>query len=187
MEYNQNLPKMMRIFAILLLFTAVIGFLSCNSQKKGGGAANQVKYDKNAGGRILYGAIDRQAFQKEGFRSWFQAGYSNYQVNSKALSGIAPELLQDMQVEIVLGTWCPDSRREVPHFFKIADALAIGQEQITMLAVDRNFNGPDFEKGQNGVTHVPTFIFQHNGEELGRIVESPQQTLEQDIKQILAP
>lgn len=176
---------MMRIFAILLMLTAMTGLLSCNSQKNSGSAANQVKYDENAGSRILYGAINRNAFQKEGFKSWFQAGYSNYQVNREPLSGIDQELLQELELEIVLGTWCPDSRREVPRFFKIADALDIKQEQIHMLAVNRNFSAPDFEKGKNGVTHVPTFIFRHNGNELGRIVESPKQTLEQELKQIL--
>ncbi len=54
-----------------------------------------------------------------------------------------------------------------------------------MLRLDREKkSGRNIEVGKN-VHHVPTFIFLKNGTEIGRIVESPIESLEEDMFNIL--
>ena len=48
-----------------------------------------------------------------------------------------------VRVLVFLGTWCGDSKREVPRFLRIVDAAGISMDRITLVRA-----GP--EKGQPG-------------------------------------
>jgi thiol-disulfide isomerase/thioredoxin len=87
---------------------------------------------------------------------------------------------------VFFGTWCPDSRREVPHFLKIADSAGVPEGRIRLYAVDRSKKGPDDLTDKYGIDRVPTFIMLRDGREVGRIVEYPRTTLEGDLLAILA-
>ena len=84
-----------------------------------------------------------------------------------------------------MGTWCEDSRREVPRFFKVLDHVEFPAETTRLVMVDRDKqSGTDAEDGKN-IHHVPTFILYKDEIELGRIVETPIESLEEDIFNIL--
>jgi hypothetical protein len=91
-----------------------------------------------------------------------------------------------VHVVVFLGTWCSDSRREVPRFLKIVDSAGISMDRITLHALDRKKTSPDGAEVRYGVERVPTFIFLKKEAEIGRIIESPKTTLEGDILTILA-
>src|SRR3990172_3495473 len=44
---------------------------------------------------------------------------------------------KEVTVFIVIATWCPDTRRDLPRFFKIADQAGWPASRMTLLAVDR--------------------------------------------------
>lgn len=92
----------------------------------------------------------------------------------------------DVHILVFLGTWCSDSKREVPRFLKIVDAAGIPADRITLLALDRKKTSPEGMEVRYGIERVPTFIFLKKETEIGRIVETPQTTLEGDILTILA-
>ena len=103
-----------------------------------------------------------------------------------------------VDVVCVLGTWCGDSRREVPRFWKLMESAANPNLRLRMFAVGRKDDAAALAKSEAvgaprdiravwGVTLVPTFIFRANGEELGRIIETPTGTLEGDAAGIAAP
>jgi hypothetical protein len=92
---------------------------------------------------------------------------------------------KDVTAFIVLGTWCPDTRRDLPRFFKIADQAGWPTSRMTLLAVDRTKEDAGGETVKWNVTRVPTFIFLRAGKEIGRVTERPITTLEQDIATIL--
>lgn len=91
------------------------------------------------------------------------------------------------QVEIFMATWCPDSKREVPHFLKIIDRAHLNKKAgIKMYALNRKLKMDNDLPEQYGIKRVATFIFLRDGKELGRIVERPQSfLLEEDILTIL--
>jgi hypothetical protein len=85
----------------------------------------------------------------------------------------------------VFGSWCSDSREQLPRFFRVLDAAGYPSERLMLLAVDRSKTAHGIDASRLRIERVPTFIFYHNGRELGRIVETPLETLEADIAAIL--
>ena len=59
---------------------------------------------------------------KQQHNSWFLENYNAHPLNEALVSQI-DSLFDDIEVRIYMGTWCEDSQREVPGFFKIIDAL----------------------------------------------------------------
>jgi thiol-disulfide isomerase/thioredoxin len=130
------------------------------------------------------GWIDR-AVLKEPAHHQFKETYDSVQVGQQFVQMI--KNVQDSVSTIVfLGTWCPDSRREVPRFLKTADEAGIPPERIRLYALDRSMKSDDGLSTQYHIERVPTFIFLKHGEEIGRITEVPQATIEQDMLMILA-
>ncbi len=94
-------------------------------------------------------------------------------------------LITEKNATIVLGTWCGDSKLQVPRFLKLMDVLQVNEDDITFICVD------GAKKAENGlidnlsITNVPTFIVYQKNKELGRIIESPETSLENDLLLIL--
>lgn len=99
----------------------------------------------------------------------------------KAIQGKTGEV----KVLLFLGTWCGDSKREVPRFFKLMDQAGITESQVEMIALDRSKKDAEGLTEKWGIKYVPTFIFIKDGIELGRIVETPKDSLEANIAFIL--
>jgi hypothetical protein len=93
---------------------------------------------------------------------------------------------EGVQTIVFLGTWCSDSRHHVPRFLKVIDLAWPSLQRVTLIGVDRNKKSPEGTEVQYHIERVPTFIFLKNGEEIGRITENPQTTLEGDMLSILA-
>lgn len=140
--------------------------------------------DTKSGKEILVGTVTRDGLISMG--DWFNEEYNKYQPDSSVITSIKSHINDYPWVFIILGTWCGDSREQVPHFLKIMDLLQYPAEQIFMVAVDRDKKAGNFCVGDYNVTLVPTFIMTKDGDETGRIVETPVTTLEQDFLNILS-
>jgi len=92
---------------------------------------------------------------------------------------------------VAMGTWCSDSREQVPRLLKILQLLGPANPftELTLLGVDRGkkvLPARNFPYGP--VERVPTIVVTFGGSEVGRIVETPLAgTLEEDLVRILAP
>jgi hypothetical protein len=115
---------------------------------------------------------------------WKALRAEDYEPDATAVATIR-EHSKDVEVFAVVATWCPDTRRDLPRFFKIADLAGWPMSKVVLLAVDRTKRDAEGETVKWNVTRVPTFIFIRSGQEIGRVVERPTTTLEQDIAQIL--
>ncbi len=134
---------------------------------------------------MLLGKANRKGFQMDAFKDWFNTGYEDYKVDSETVAKLKP-LLKDVTITVFMGTWCEDSQRETPHFYKILDDAGFDESKLTLITVSEEKTTPQgFEEGKN-ITHVPTIIFNKNGKELGRIVEYPIESLEKDMLAILS-
>ncbi|TAK51942.1 MAG: thioredoxin [Bacteroidetes bacterium] len=118
--------------------------------------------------------------------AWFDSGYTAYQPSGNILTQLS-SIKDSLSFLVLYGTWCSDSKRELPHFFKIMDSLKIHSDKITLYAVDRTLRYPPGLPEEYQLTRVPTFILQYRGMEVGRIVEQPVGTLEEDILNQLLP
>ena len=133
----------------------------------------------------LIGIQSKDNFIQQPYGEWFNPGYKDYTPDTKTVKEIKKHL-KGITIKAFMGTWCGDSRRETPHFYKIMDTAGFDYKNLTMVAVNRDKETPDhLEEGMN-ITNVPTFIFYKKGKEIGRFVEYPRETLEKDILKIVS-
>jgi tetratricopeptide (TPR) repeat protein len=146
------------------------------------------EYTNEEGESHLIGKCNRAAFEKESYKKWYDENYAAYTVNTDLLKK-AKRKTKGITFQIFLGTWCGDSKREVPRFFKILDALKIEESALEIISLSNKKEcykqSPTQEEKGKLIFRVPTFIVYKNGVEIGRIVESPVTSLEIDLVQIL--
>lgn len=140
------------------------------------------------GQKFLVGELTKQGLLHANYAKWFQPNYDNYKVDEAMISNIKEDL-QSYHIRIFLGTWCGDSKREVPRFLKILATTKIPDNQIKIVALDKRKGkykqSPTGEEWGLQILRVPTFILYKNGREVNRIIESPNTTLEEDLQHIL--
>ncbi len=145
---------------------------------------NKVVVDEKRNSEILIGYCDRQGLNNAVFREYFKKEYENYALDTKTVEQIL-KLRKDLEIVLVMGSWCHDSKVQVPRFYKILDEAKIKDSKVMLIAVDSNKTAGDVDIASMNILRVPTFIFYKNGNEIGRIVESPNATLEKDMLLIL--
>ncbi len=174
----------------LLLFSAI--FLLWNCQTTNDPSSNSNVFPVNQeitseeGELILVGQLNREAWQMETYKAWFDEEYENYVVNEEILSQLN---LKGVSFKVFLGTWCSDSQREVPRFLKITDQMGVKAKQLQIIALDNHTDrykqSPQHEEEGWNIEYVPTIIVLKDGREVGRIVEMPELSLEEDLVRIL--
>lgn len=91
-----------------------------------------------------------------------------------------------VEVEVFLGSWCSDSKLQVPAFMKVLDAVDSPLITVTYHGVPEDkAKRRDYFEGQD-IQRIPTFIVSVDGREMGRIIERPKKTVEQDLVDILS-
>ncbi len=137
---------------------------------------------------FMVGQIDLNALKTNSYQSWYTANHKSYEVDINTISSIKNELNQ-YKILIFMGTWCGDSKREVPRFIKILEAADFSMKNLKIVAVDRRKEmykkSPTGEEWGLQIKRVPTFIFYKDGKESNRIIESPITSLEEDMKSIV--
>jgi thiol-disulfide isomerase/thioredoxin len=137
----------------------------------------------------LVGKINKEGLLSENYGKWFLQNYDTYQIDSVSINQFKDEL-KKYTITAFMGTWCGDSKREVPHFYKVLEVAEFPMERLTMVAVSREREqykqSPGGEHEGLTIHRVPTFIFYKEGKEVNRIVESPMASLEKDIAAILS-
>jgi thiol-disulfide isomerase/thioredoxin len=94
---------------------------------------------------------------------------------------------QPVEVTVVLGTWCPDSRSYVPRLMKSLQEAGNAKLKVKLVGIDYAFRQPTSVIQPRGIINVPTVIVERGGREIGRIIETPAaSTIEEDLTAILA-
>lgn len=133
----------------------------------------------------LLGNFDYRALLYEPHDRWYNSEFNDYKLDDEAFVQIEKAGLDSIDILVVLGTWCSDSRREVPRFMKIVETLAYDKERVRFIGVDSYKEAPVPDYDTLNIERVPTFIFYKNNFELGRIIEYPEASLERDMLKIL--
>jgi thiol-disulfide isomerase/thioredoxin len=172
---------MRKMISVLFWVIAVIVFCSTPYAQN----FNTITTDEKTDKPMLIGYTTLEAFNDTSFSWWWNSEYNLYDVDSIIVEELKVKL-EDIDIKIVMGTWCSDSRTEVPHFYKMLDKINYPKEKVTMINVNRDKKGIENEVEGLDINFVPTFIFYKAEEEIGRIIEMPYETLEKDIMEILS-
>ena len=147
-----------------------------------------VEITENTKTPFLLGKIDKTGLESDNYKSWFTKNYNDYSPNSEITDLIASKL-KAYDITLFMGTWCGDSKKEVPRLYKVLEACNFPMEQLTVIAVSRQANmykqSPQHEEAGLNIHRVPTVIFYKDGKEINRIVEHPVKTFEEDIQNIV--
>ena len=161
-------------------------FSLCLSFSNGQTINNVVKYGEHK--VMLLGEINKNGLQKTPFNDWFNKNYDDYIANKDLVKSVKKDLKR-YTIKAFLGTWCGDSKQEVPRLYKVLEAADFPMSQLAVFALDRSDEAykqsPNGEEKGLNIHKVPTFIFYKDGKEINRIVEHPIETFERDILKII--
>ncbi len=163
----------------LLLTVIVFSGTILSAQNK-----NTVITDQKLRKDVLVGFCDRNGLKSGIFGKYFVTQYDAYKPSQKIVEKIK-EKIDKTKIVIIFGSWCSDSKIQVPRFYKILDKSGYNENDVTLIAVDRSKRAMTTDISKYEVTRIPVFIVFQNGKELGRIVESPKKSLEKDLLKIL--
>jgi thiol-disulfide isomerase/thioredoxin len=137
---------------------------------------------------MLLGKINKEGLSGNSYASWYTKNFEDYKPDSQMIATLK-QLLPEYTITAFMGTWCGDSKMEIPRFYKVIEAAEFPIERLTLVAVDRAREAykqsPGGEEEGLNIHRVPTFIFYKDGKEVNRIVEHPVSTFEDDMLQLL--
>jgi len=134
---------------------------------------------------MLIGEFTKEDLLKAPYNSWFTPEYDNFKPSAEALETIKSNI-SDYEIIVFMGTWCGDSKREVPKLLKILDEVGYDYSNLTLVGVSRNKTTPEKIEEDWNIDRVPTIIFTKDGKEINRFVEYPGETIEADIAKIVS-
>ena len=136
---------------------------------------------------FLLGDITPADLERPPYSAWFTSGQTNYQPQAASLTPLKKSL-RDLEFVLFLGTWCGDSKREIPRMLKLLKAAGVSENRIRLIALDRRpgkyKTSPEGLEKNYSIKRVPTLIVLKKGREINRIVERPWSTLEEDLLRI---
>jgi thiol-disulfide isomerase/thioredoxin len=169
-------------YIIISLLAAIL--LSCNHAMHTTSTPVIVK-----GNTLLLGKISTRQLQQPPFSDWYNKGYEAYQPDANITDSLK-QSIGSYRFEIFLGTWCGDSKREVPRLMKILESMNVKASAITIIAVGNRDTlykqSPAHEESGKEITRVPHLNIYKNGTETGRITETPVTTWEKDMLNIVS-
>ena len=129
-----------------------------------------------------YGVLNKNILMEHEGYTWFLNRYDKYQPSIKELRQIN---FNEIKIKIFMGTWCHDSKREIPRLIKILDNLKFDQSNVEIIGLTKEKKGYFNDYSRYNITNTPTIIIYKNKKEVGRIIEKPKETLESNMLSIL--
>ena len=96
------------------------------------------------------------------------------------------EVTEPVTLQVVMATWCGDSKKHVPRLLKTVERANNPNVSVELMGVGPDFESPMEFIQQHSITNVPTVIVKKAAAEIGRFVETPAgTTVEGDVCDIL--
>jgi len=170
-----------------LICIAAMAFLFYSCQRKTtlqAAISPQQTYTDPSGNPMLLGHHTKEDLQQTPYKDWFDKNYAAYQIDSASANALKP-FVKNKRFEIFMGTWCGDSRREVPRMFKLLEYAGVTASQVTMIMLDDHDStykqSPDHAEKGKFIHRVPDLVVYNGKKEMNRIVEYPVVSLEKDL------
>lgn len=160
---------------------AVLGLLLAAGP---GAAGAEPDTGDGAGEPTLLGAVEREELEAA-VPGWVAATV-DAQIDEEAATALAA-VEPGARVTVLLGTWCSDSRREIPRLWRALDQVGgLVPFEIDYVAVDEDKAEPAGLLAGRDLQYVPTLVVSRDGEEVGRVVEISPNGVERDLLDLLA-
>jgi thiol-disulfide isomerase/thioredoxin len=129
-----------------------------------------VKDEKNPGGLIYTGLINKYTLINEASFTWYNDNQKNYKPSTELLNGFEAA---KSKVHFVVfgGTWCDDTQFILPKFFKLQQLSGVSDSCVSFFGVNRDKKTIENVSAAFNITNVPTIIVMKSGKEIGRVVE----------------
>lgn len=119
------------------------------------------------------------------FLKGFEGVFRAYKPNKTIVKKLQP-LVSGLNIKVIGGNWCSDTRREVPALSKVLYYCGVPADSFSYYRVDKKKKAIDRDFAfDNAVTHVPTVYVYRHGKLLGTIVEKPAKSWEADLLKLL--
>jgi hypothetical protein len=134
---------------------------------------------------IIDGRLNREQLNRVLKDNWLKNNYTSYQLDTLELQKFVETNLDSLSFLIFAGSWCSDTKLQLPRFLKVTDQLKLTKNPMEIYFLDLNKKSKFISPSVFNITLVPTFLVLHAGKEIGRIEETPRESIEKDLLQIL--
>ena len=145
---------------------------------------NSMVVDTKTKTKMLIGYCNKEGLEKDVYGVYFKSQYDVYNPADTYITKLEGKL-DDIEITVVLGTWCSDSQREVPRFYKVINEAGYNDKRVKVIAVDKAKEAIVVDIKDLNIEKVPTFIIYRDNVEIGRIIETPKKSLEKDLWKIV--
>ena len=119
----------MKVKNLLIIIAILLGYEAI-------GQINSTVVDINTKEKMLMGYCDKKGLEKGVYGAYFESQYDIYKPASAYVSKISDKI-DEYEITIVMGTWCIDSKREVPHFYKVINEAGYNDKRVKVIAVNK--------------------------------------------------
>lgn len=141
--------------------------------------------------RVVYkGLFSWQDMENEPTFSWLPSGMEAYNPDPAAVAWLQQNL-HHYRLLIFIGTWCSDTKDLLPKLFKVLQQANIATGNLMMVGMDRKKTtitreGKRLVKKYKAKTLPAFVVIDENGDEVGRIEESANKSVEEDLVNIIS-
>jgi hypothetical protein len=107
-----------------------------------------------------------------------------YEPNLRAVDS-ARYFSKPVQIRVFLGTWDPECGEPFGALFRTLELADNPSIKVELIGVSKDLKSPAGKIGSKALRKLPTIIITVSGEEKGRIIGSPQVSIEEDLAAIL--
>jgi hypothetical protein len=119
------------------------------------------------------------------FMAEFEKSYRAYKPSLKFIKKLS-RLKDSIEIKVIGGNWCSDTRRELPRLCKVLAYMGVPTQKLHYYKVDRKKHAinDDFAAHYN-FTYVPVIVLYKSGKEMGKIEEVCKKSTEEDLWKLL--
>ena len=170
-----------------LVLTALALFVARSESLDAQSARLETSAPKSEDG-VLVGPLTRADLQASPFADWFQSRYKDYRTTPAEIEQLRGRLA-NVSIEAYFGTWCGDSRRQIPRLLRVLDDAGFDERRLSLYGLSNQANqfkqSPGRQEAKRRIHRTPTIVLVRDGKEIGRVVETPEGTLEADVLRIV--
>lgn len=156
--------------SVFLIIIAAMSFGSLKAQTEHGATD----------GHIITGVLTFGMLEADAGCAWFPEGVAAYTPDTSKIKELT-RLLPEFDLVVFMGTWCSDSQRLIPQFYKTLLETGYPLDQVVLYGLDMSKRSEDGVHDTHKIEWVPTIIVKQYGSEVGRITETVQESVEADL------